>query len=113
MVNAQPVVGPEMDWPIVHRLFMPDAKASSALRKDVLEPWTAPTEARLIGRLDAHGRARVAVGTPLDGTLEVRATGATIRGSSTLRTSVCGTRRTNVALAGKPRARFVLNVTRP
>jgi hypothetical protein len=113
VLNAQPVIGPAMDWPIVHRLFLPDAKALAAIRKDVTEPWTAPTEVRLTGRLDARGRARVAVTTPLDGALEVVANGATIRGSRTIRTIVCGTRSTKLALSGRAGSRFVLNVTRP
>jgi hypothetical protein len=114
VLNAQPVGdGSTMDWPIVHRLFYPDAKTLAAIRRDVTEPWTAPTEVRLTGRLDARGHARVAVRTPLDGTLEVAARGATIRGSNTLRTTVCGTRSTKLALAGRAGARFVLNVTRP
>ena len=111
VLNAQPVVGPQMDWPIVHRLFLPDAKALAAIRKDVAKPWTGPTGLRLTGRLGAGGRARIAVRTPLDGTLEVQATGATVRGS--LQRTVCGTRSTKVSLAGRPGARFVLNVTRP
>jgi hypothetical protein len=114
VLNAQPIGdGSTMDWPIVHRLFYPDAKALAAIRKDVTSPWAAPTEVRVAGRLGAGGRARVAVRTPLDGTLEVAATGATIRGSHALRTTVCGTRSTKLELVGRARARFVLNVTRP
>jgi hypothetical protein len=113
-LNGQPTGTVGMDWPIVDELFYPDARALQAARRDVLAPWTQPTNVRLAGRLDATGHVKVTVSTPLDGNLELAAQGATVGGgSATARRVVCGVRRTPVALTGKPRSAFVLNVTRP
>jgi hypothetical protein len=112
-LNGQPTGEVGMDWPIVDRLFFPNAAALEAVRRDVLQPWTHPTTVRLTGRLDTRGRARITVSTPLDGNLGLEAVGATVGGATTAHRQVCGTRRTPVELTGKPRSAFVLNVTRP
>jgi len=112
-LNAQPTGLIGMDWPIVDRMFFPTAQALQAVRNDVLKPWERPTTQQLSGRLDAKGRAKVNVVTPLDGDLELAVRGATTNGAATARWQVCGERKTPVSLVGKPRARFVLKVTRP
>jgi hypothetical protein len=112
-LNGQPTGAVGMDWPIVDKLFYPDAQALQAARRDVLAPWTQPTTVRLAGRLDATGHAKVTVSTPLDGDLRLAAEGARVGRSATAHRVVCGTRRTPVQLTGKPRSAFVLNVTRP
>jgi hypothetical protein len=112
-LNGQPTGNVGMDWPIVDRIFYPNARSLQAVRLDVLKPWSNPTTLRLRGRLDATGRAKLTVSTPLDGNIELAAEGATIGSSATVRRVVCGVRRTPVQLAGKPRSAFVLNVTRP
>jgi hypothetical protein len=110
-LNGQPTGDVGMDWPIVDRVFYPNPQALQAVRRDVLKPWTHRTNARFAGRLDARGRAKVTVSTPLDGNLDLAAEGATVVGGS--QQLVCGERKTPVRLAGKPRSAFVLNVTRP
>jgi hypothetical protein len=112
-LNGQPTADLGLDWPIVDRLFYPDARSLQAVRRDVLQPWTHPTSLQLTGRLDSRGSARVTVSTPLDGNLELAASGATIAGSVSAHREICGTRHIPVQLAGKPRSAFVLNVTRP
>jgi hypothetical protein len=112
-LNGQPTGDIGMDWPIVDRLFYPDARSLGAVRRDVLEPWAYPTAVRLTGRLNAQGRAFLNVSTPLDGNLELAPQGATLGGSGLAHRQVCGLRKTPVELAGTPRSRFVLNVTRP
>jgi hypothetical protein len=112
-LNGQPTGDLGMDWPIVAKLFYPSARTLQAARLDVLRPWEHPTAVRLTGRLDANGRARVLVSTPLDGNLELAPSGATVDGAPTAHREVCGTRRTPVQLTGKPGSAFVLNVTRP
>jgi hypothetical protein len=112
-LNGEPTGTVGMDWPIVDRIFYPTARALQAVRLDVLKPWTNPTTMRLTGRLDATGRAKLTISTPLDGNLELAAVGATIGASPTAHRAVCGARKAPVQLAGKPRSAFVLNVTRP
>jgi hypothetical protein len=112
-LNGEPTGTVGMDWPIVDRIFYPNARALQAVRLDVLKPWASPTTTRLTGRLDAKGRAKLTVSTPLDGNLELTAQGATIGGSARAHRLVCGERKAPVQLAGKPRSAFVLNVTRP
>jgi hypothetical protein len=111
-LNGEPTGTVGMDWPIVDRIFYPNARALQAVRLDVLKPWTTPTTLRLTGRLDATGRAKLSVSTPLDGNLELAAEGATIGGAGARRL-VCGERKMPVQLTGRPRSSFVLNVTRP
>jgi hypothetical protein len=110
-LNGQPTGDLGMDWPIVDKLFYPGARSLQAARRDVVEPWLHPTSQRIAGRLDAGGRARVLVQTPLDGTLELAVAGATLAGSA--QREVCGSRQTPVQLTGKARSAIVLNVTRP
>jgi hypothetical protein len=110
-LNGQPTGDVGMDWPIVDRIFYPNAQALQAVRRDVLTPWTHRTNVRLAGRLDARGRAKVTVSTPFDGNLDLAAEGATVAGGS--QQLVCGERKTPVQLTGKSRSAFVLNVTRP
>lgn len=109
VLNQQPVAGAAMDWPIVHRRFFPNAAALEAIRRDILTPWTTPTEVRLQGRIGQDGRAHVTFATPLDGTLELRVQGA----FAPARRLVCGDRKTRVSLSGRPGVRFTLAVTRP
>jgi hypothetical protein len=113
VLNRQQFGIDQLDWPISHRRCMPTSAALEAIRADVLRPWTAATDVRRTGRLDAKGRATVALSTPLDGALVLSVEGATIGGSDTARRTVCGARRTSVTLAGRAGSRFVLIGSRP
>jgi hypothetical protein len=112
-LNGQPTGNVGLDWPIVDRVFYPNARSLEAVRRDVLQPWTKPATVRLTGRLGADGRKLLKVPTPLDGKLDLDVSGASVGGSGLSHRQVCGLRRMPVELVGNPRATFVLNVTRP
>jgi len=112
LLNAQPFAGTG-DWPIVSRLFFPDARMLRAARSDVLEPWASPAQQRIVRGLPSTGRLRVDVATPLDGTLDFRVDGARVDGAAAGRRAVCGTRRTPLTVVGEPAATFALTVSRP
>jgi hypothetical protein len=97
-------------WPILARRYFPTPAALRAARADVLQPWTGPRSGRFTGRLDAGGRAVVVVPTPLDGTLEVDAQGASV---GPARRIVCGRRSTTLRLQGPAGGAYALSVSRP
>jgi hypothetical protein len=63
------------DWPIIDPSFRPDAQALTAVREDVLHPWSGPTTKTISGKFLRRSRTWTAqVATPLDGDLRLRLT---------------------------------------
>jgi hypothetical protein len=123
------------DWPIVDPSFRPDAQALAAVRKDVLEPWSAPSTKKIRIRF---GRGQLVwtrkLATPLDGVLSTQLTtgsdafelategGRTVlaqgswtgSGGKALEYQICGKRSLalRVTRSGGPRT-FTLRLTMP
>lgn len=124
---------PETAWEIVDSSLHPDTLALAALRRDVLDPWTAPTVERRSGSFRARGTSTRSfpLATPLDGSFRItltapvrmrlrlslydrtrRATVAT--GGRKLQTTICGQRSLTVRVTRQAGAgRFSLAVSKP
>jgi hypothetical protein len=63
------------DWPIVDPSFRPDAQALTAIREDVLHPWSEPRTTTIKGKFLRRSRTRTTqVATRLDGDLRIGVT---------------------------------------
>jgi hypothetical protein len=63
---------PRVPW-YYNQLLRPDARAYSAIRRDVLQPWTGPRQRTFRGRVNsAHPRRSFHVRMRLDGDLALR-----------------------------------------
>jgi hypothetical protein len=63
------------DWPIVDPSFRPDAQALTAIREDVLHPWSEPRTTTIKRKfLRRGGTWTTQVATPLDGDLRIGVT---------------------------------------
>jgi hypothetical protein len=118
-------------WPIVDRVFYPDASALELLALDVTQPWQTLTRTTVGGSFTATGRGTrlVRFATPLDGQLRVRLrapararyrlellapTGAVVARGTTVSRTICGQRRfsARVTRVGAP-GRFTLEISKP
>lgn len=113
-------------------LLEPTPAALRAARRDVLRPWRHATTRAYTRRVDPGGAARLAVHTPLDGTLRVRArgprgsrlalkvtAGARTLGSASgasqasMRLTVCGERLIRLGISSSAAGNVAVEVTRP
>jgi hypothetical protein len=63
------------DWPIIDPSFRPDVQALTAVREDVLHPWSGSTTKTISGKFLRRSRTwTTQVATPLDGDLRLRVT---------------------------------------
>lgn len=58
----------DIGWPIVADVFRHDATALQVVSADVLQPWTAATSHRIVGKLRKGQFRKFRIATPLDGT---------------------------------------------
>ena len=118
-------------WPIVDRVFYPDATALELVTLDVTEPWLATSHTLVAGRFTASGSAlrSVPIATPLDGTFRLTLhspagtryrlellgpTGKVVGRGASLARTVCGERRFTARVTRVGRAgRFTLDVFKP
>jgi hypothetical protein len=136
VLNERRLGLPPMPWDIVTTSLLPDDRALQLIEQDVVSPWGGNTTTRPTGSLTRARRARThTVATPLDGTLRVTLTapaaaklrielltadGARIgrrtatAGTTTMTTTVCGSRFHHVRVATpSAAARYRLTVSKP
>jgi hypothetical protein len=117
-------------WPIVDPSFRPSPDALTALREDVVQPWTGPAQTTIRGRFTAGAHTwRTTITTPLDGDLRIRTaeddltllsgsrvlakSAWTSAGGKELDYRVCGSRTVSLRVSRGTAARFTLRISRP
>jgi hypothetical protein len=72
-VLNETAAGLSATWPIVDPSFRPDGAALDAVRRDVLDPWTAPTvTVRRVAFARNSRNWSMRIATPLDGSVRVQ-----------------------------------------
>jgi hypothetical protein len=113
-------------------LLAPDDATETAIRADVLHPWTGPTSRRYTGRLGIGRSRTLRLAFPLDGTARLTATGAVKlrlellagrklvaraqpgRSGTKLSFTICGSRQLRARLtAVRGSGAYALTVSRP
>jgi hypothetical protein len=118
------------EWPIVDRVFYPDAQALERIALDVTRPWQTVAGAVVSGSFGARGPVTrvVRFATPLDGRLrvslrspagaryrlELLARGEVVGRGATVSRTICGQRSfsARVTRVGPP-GRFALEIAKP